>query len=134
MSTGLRTLVNPGRYYVSVDADVATHYTLNTSTGVWSSASADFSGKVFKDLGKISYFHPVNSLTTGEGAPASVAQTAPPVDVRKVAEVTTSGLESTGQVYYVPMGTRVRGTRAQQNNIPSCWVVQVAASVASARA
>lgn len=123
MSSALRTLANPGRYYVSVVADNATHYTLNSTTGVWDSSSADFSDKILKDLGKIVYFDPTNTDNT-----------APPVDVRKVAEVTTEGLVSTGQVYYVPLGTRVRGTRADQEDIPSCWVVQVAASVASARA
>ena len=127
MSTGLRTLPDPGRYYVSVDAASATHYTL--AAGKWTDVTnANFSGKVFKDLGKIVYYNPIDSLEV------SGTREAPPVDVRKVAEVTSTGLESTGQVYYVPLGTRVRGTRAQQNNIPSCWIVQVAASVASSRA
>lgn len=128
MSTGLCTFVNPGRYYVSVDANDAPHYTLDTTTGTWTDATANFSGKVFKDLGKIIYYHPVNS------SPVSGTRTAPPVDVRKVAEVSTSGLVSTGQVYYIPLGTRVRGLKTQQTSIPSCWVVQVATSVASARA
>lgn len=126
MSTGLRTIADPGRYYISVDADNAPHYTL--AAGKWTDATADFSNKVFRDLGKIVYYDPVESV------PNSGTREAPPVDVRKIAEVTTSGLVSTGQVYYVPLGTRVRGTRAQQNNIPSCWIVQVATSVASARA
>lgn len=128
MSTGIRTLADPGHYYVSVDAASANHYTLNSTTGTWTDATADFSGKVFKDLGKIVYYHPTNSTA------ASGTRTAPPVDVRKVAEVSTSGLVSTGQVYYVPLGTRVRGLKTQQTGIPSCWIVQVAANVASTRA
>ena len=127
MSSGLRARADPGLYFVSIDADSSPHYTLNTETGKWTDATANFSNKVFKDLGKIIYYDPVESLA------ASGTRIAPPVDVRKVAELTAQGVESTGTVYYVPLGTRVRGTRAQQANIPSCWIAQVAASVASLR-
>lgn len=130
MSSGLRLPAVSGHYYASVVDGNATYYTVNGS-GVWSSATndVDMTGLVFRDLGKVVYFHPVNSLTTGQGAPASVAQTAPPVDVRRVAVVDATGVV-TGTTYYVPLGTRARGTRAQQHEIPSCWIAQTAAAVA----
>jgi hypothetical protein len=132
MSSGLRTLANPGLYYVSVDVNDALHYVL--SNGTWDVSTTDMGDKIFRDLGKTVYFHPVNSLTTGEGAPAAVAQTAPPVDVRLVAEVDSSGVGGNSTTYYIPLGTRVRGTRAQQESIPSsCWVAQAAAGVVSLR-
>jgi len=124
MSSGLRTLADPGLYYVSVDSDTSPHYTL--ASGKWTDATANFNNKVFKDLGKTVYYHPVDSL------PASGTRTAPPVDVRKVAELTSTGMV-TGTVYYIPLGTRVRGLKTQQHDIPSCWVAQIAAGVASMR-
>lgn len=126
MSSGLRTLSDPGLYFVSVTLGTANHYTLNATTGAWTDATGTFTDKVFRDLGKIHYYDPVRSV------PASGNRTAPPVDVRKVAELTVDGVE-TGQVYYIPLGTRVRGLRTQQNDIPSCWVAQAAAGIASIR-
>lgn len=120
MSSGIRKLPEPGHYYVSVDADNAPHYTL--ADGKWTDATANFSDKVFKDMGKTYYYDPVKSV------PASGTRTAPPVDVRKVAEVSTDGVTAT--VYYIPLGTRVRGKKDQQSGIPSCWVAQTAARVA----
>lgn len=120
MSSGLRLLSDPGLYYVSVDVSSAAHYTVN-SNGEWSATTMVSTDKVFKDLGKIVYYDPVKS----NASPA----TAPPVDVRKVAELGTDGLS--GTALYIPLGTRVKGTRAQQGNIPPCWVAQTAAGVAS---
>lgn len=123
MSSGLGLLAsNPGLYYAPVgDVSGATYYTVNSTTGVWSSATdVDFTGVLLKDLGKIVYYHPTNSVAS----PA----TAPPVDVRKVALVTNVGVTQT--TYYIPVGTRVRGLKTQQTSIPSCWVAQTASGVA----
>lgn len=121
MSSGLRLPAVSGNFYASVVDGNAPYYTVN-SAGVWSGATTnvDMTGLLFHDLGKVVYFHPVNSEL---GSP-----TAPPVDVRKVAVVDATGVV-TGTTYYVPLGTRVRGTRAQQNAIPSCWIAQSAAAV-----
>jgi hypothetical protein len=123
MASALRVLPVPTQYYVSVtvsNEDVST-FDLST-TGVWVASPyipshTDVSGRVlFKDLGKTIFYNPA----TGN----------PPVDLRKVAVVSTNGLE-VDKIRYIPLGTRLKGTLAQQRaQYNSCWVALIASSVA----
>lgn len=129
MSSALRSLPVPTQYYVAVTqlGEAVNRYEL--VEGVWtdvlttpvnSDSEIGAVGRgIYRDLGVTVFYNPT---TPSAG---------PPVDLRKVAVVTSEGLD-VDQVIYIPLGTRVKGTDAQQRAADeSCWVSLMAASVAS---
>lgn len=123
MSSALRSLPVPTQYYVGIASSGTSvnRYQRNTITGVWSAVSLTgdtYTRGIYRDLGMTVFYNPRD--------PAS----GPPVDLRKVAFVSLNGLD-VDQVFYIPLGTRVKGTDAQQRaDVESCWVSILAAGVA----
>jgi hypothetical protein len=122
MSSALRSLPVPTQYYVAVtlSGEDVSHYELDE--GAWTSVvitPVSGSGRdIYRDLGMTVFYNP---KTPSAG---------PPVDLRKVAVVTSDGLD-VDQVIYIPLGTRLKGTDVQQRaDVESCWVSLMAAGVA----
>ena len=124
MASALRILPSPNQYYVAVclsGQDVST-FTLSSDGITWLAAAREpvtaLKREVYRDLGKTILYNP----TTGN----------PPVDLRKVALMSTDGQTGTSQVLYIPLGTRLRGSVTQQQaQYKSCWVALMSTSLAS---
>jgi len=126
MSSALRSLPVPTQYYVAVSSpgESVNRYHLDEED-VWRAAlmtpvDNDDGGvrDIYRDLGMTVFYNP---KTPSAG---------PPVDLRRVAVVTSDGLD-VDQVIYIPLGTRVKGTDVQQRApVESCWVSLMAAGVA----
>jgi hypothetical protein len=126
MSSALRSLPVPTQYYVAVtlSGEVVNHYRLSGDDWVPEAitpvlGSGVSRGRdVYRDLGMTVFYNP---KTPSAG---------PPVDLRRVAVVTSDGLD-VDQVIYIPLGTRLKGTDVQQREpVESCWVSLMAAGVA----
>jgi len=124
MSSALRSLPVPTQYYVAVcpEGENVYHYVYDEDDG-WTATSIQpvtSAGRtIYKDLGVTILYNPrtTNPLLS------------PPVDLRKVAPVSTVGL-LTEEVMYIPLGTRLKGTSTQQRELDeSCWVSLMAAGV-----
>jgi hypothetical protein len=108
------------RTYVSATVTAGDDVSFYSVTdGVWSgtnTTAVSISGKIYEDLGKVVFHDPV--------AYATSATSTPPVDVRKIREVSSDGKITVGADFYASLGTRVRDTRnvtAGSRAIEPCW-------------
>jgi hypothetical protein len=79
-------------------------------------SAADISSTIFEDLGKV-VFHNPNIY-----ADATISDTTPPVDVRKIRPVSSDGKIIVDSSFYASLGTRVRDTTGKTTTpIEACW-------------
>jgi len=121
MSSALRTHYDPVQYYVVV-ADSSAYQYDDVSWSAVAGSSLTV-GTVYRDLGQIAYWDATKSAATPATAP-------PACDVRKVARMTTTGVSTaTADQVWLSLGTRVKGTPADQDDItptiPPCSIAQI---------